>query len=112
MGGPDYVYALLTGYHEEPPEGVQLMPGMNYNEYFPGHQIAMAPPLSDDAVEYQDGTEATLPQLASDVVSFLSWAAEPELEVRKRLGVKVLLFLIALTAILYALKRKIWTDVH
>jgi len=112
LSGPDYVYALLTGYREEPPEGVQLMPGMYYNDYFPGHQIAMAPPLSDDLVEYEDGTDATLPQMAADVVTFLSWSAEPELEERKRLGIKVLLFLIALTALLYALKRKIWSDVH
>jgi cytochrome c1 len=112
LGGADYVYALLTGYQDPPPEGVTLMPGMNYNEYFPGQQIAMVAPLSDGRVEYADGTEASVPQMAKDVVSFLSWAAEPELEQRKRLGIKVMLFLIVLTAMLYALKRKIWADVH
>jgi cytochrome c1 len=88
------------------------MEGMYYNRVFPGHQIAMAPPLYEGSVEYADGTEATLDQEAEDVVTFLAWTAQPELEQRKRMGVKVLLFLIVLTAMLFALKRKIWSDVH
>ena len=111
-GGADYLHALLTGYKEEPPADVKLGEGMLYNVFFPGNQIAMAPPLSDDAVEYADGTKATTEQLSNDVTSFLAWAAEPELEERKRMGVKVLLFLIVLTAMLYALKRQIWADLH
>ena len=111
-GGPDYLYALLTGYKEESPEGVTLMEGMQYNVYFTGNQIAMAPPLADDAVEYQDGTKPTLAHLAQDVTTFLNWAAEPELEERKRMGIKVLLFLIVLTAMMYALKRQVWRDHH
>jgi ubiquinol-cytochrome c reductase cytochrome c1 subunit len=111
-GGPDYLYGLLTGYKEEPPEGFTLMEGMQYNLYFPGNQIAMPPPLDDDAVEYTDGTKPTTAQLSEDVTTFLAWAAEPELEERKRMGVKVLLFLIVLTAMLYALKRQVWRDQH
>jgi len=110
-GGADYIHALLVGY-KEPPTGVQMMEGMQYNAYFPGNQIAMLPPLTEGQVEYADGTKATIPQMAHDVSTFLTWAAEPEMEERKRLGVKVLLFLIVLTAMLYALKRQIWTDVH
>jgi cytochrome c1 len=112
LGGPDYIYALMTGYEDPPPAGVTMMPGMNYNAWFPGHQIAMPPQLSDGRVDYADGTEATVSQMASDIVTFLSWAAEPELEERKRLGIKVMLFLIVLTAMLYALKRQVWADVH
>lgn len=112
LDGPNYVYALMTGYQDPPPDGVTMMPGMSYNDYFPGHQIAMAPPLSDGRVEYADGTEATVAQMSRDVVTFLAWAAEPELEERKRLGIKAMLFLIVFTAMLYALKRKIWSDVH
>lgn len=112
IGGPDYLYALLTGYREEPPEGVELMEGMYYNDYYPGHQIAMAPPLYGDDVEFADGTEATVEQAAKDVTSFMSWAAYPKLEERKRMGVKVLLFLIVFTGMLYAVKRKIWSDLH
>jgi ubiquinol-cytochrome c reductase cytochrome c1 subunit len=112
VGGPDYLFALLTGYQEEPPEGVELMEGMHYNSYFPGHQIAMAQPLWGDDVEFADGTEATIEQQAKDVTSFLAWAASPELEARKRMGVKVLLFLIVFTGMLYAVKRKIWSDQH
>ncbi len=111
-GGPDYLHGLRTGYAETPPEGVTVMEGMNYNKYFPGQQIAMAPPLADEAVEYADGTEATVDRHARDVVTFLAWAASPEMEERKRLGIKVLIFLIVLTAMLYALKRQIWSDLH
>jgi ubiquinol-cytochrome c reductase cytochrome c1 subunit len=112
LGGADYLYALLTGYQDPPPEGVTLMPGMNYNKFFPGHQIGMAPPIADGIVDYPDGTAATTEQIAKDVTTFLSWAAEPELEERKNLGIRTLLFLVVLTALLYALKRKIWQDVH
>jgi len=110
-GGADYVHALLTGYAEAPAD-FTLMPGMNYNKYFAGHQIAMAQPLGDDYVEFADGTPATLDQAATDVTTFLAWAAEPEMEERKRLGIKVIIFLIVFTGLAYALKRKIWSDLH
>jgi cytochrome c1 len=109
--GADYVYALLTGYGE-PPAGVEVPDGGSYNKYFPGHVIAMAPPLAEDAVEFSDGTKASVKQMAHDVTMFLAWTAEPELEARKRLGIKVMLFLLALTGMLFALKRKIWSDIH
>lgn len=110
-GGPDYLHAVVTGY-DDPPSGFQLADGMNYNKYFPGHQIAMAAPLSDDRVEYADGTKATVDQMARDVSEFLMWAAEPKLEDRKRLGLKVVLFLLVLTGLFYAAKRKVWSDLH
>jgi ubiquinol-cytochrome c reductase cytochrome c1 subunit len=110
--GINYVYALMTGYAEEPPEDVELGPGMYYNAYFPGHQIAMPPPLLEGVVEYADGTEETVEQYARDITTFLTWTAYPEMEERKRLGVKVILFLIGFTALLFALKKKIWSDVH
>ena len=109
--GANYVYALLTGYGE-PPADMKMADGMNYNKHFPGGQIAMAPPISEGVVEYVDGTKATMEQVSRDVVAFLAWAAEPEMEARKRLGVKVILFLLVLTGMLYAVKRKVWADVH
>ena len=111
-GGADYLYSLLSGYREEAPQGFELMEGMSYNDYFRGHQIAMPPPLAEDGVEYADGTKASVEQMATDVTTFLEWAGEPNMEERKRLGIKVLLFLLVLTAMLYALKRKIWADLH
>ena len=111
-GGANYIHGILTGYRDPPPEGVQLNEGMYFNEYFPGHQIAMAPPLSDGRVDYADGTAATLDQQAKDVTAFLAWMAEPNLEERRRLGITVMLFLIVLTGMLYALKRQIWSDVE
>jgi ubiquinol-cytochrome c reductase cytochrome c1 subunit len=110
--GIDYLYALLISYKEEPPKGVKLAEGMFYNTAFPGAQIAMLPPLAPDAIQYQDGTKATVAQMAKDVTTFLAWAAEPELEERKSMGRAVILFLLVLTALLYALKRKIWADLH
>jgi len=110
--GADYMFALLTGYRDPPPDGFVLSPGMYYNEYFPGHQIAMPPPLTDDRVTFVDGTQATLAQQTLDVTAFLTWAAEPNLEERRQMGVSVMLFLIVLTAFLYATKRKIWADAH
>jgi len=112
IGGADYLYGLMTGYKEDAPDGFELSEGMNYNTYFPGHQIAMAPPLDDDMVEYADGTPATLQQHARDVTTFLAWTASPEMEERKSLGIKTILFLIVLTAMMYALKKKIWAKLH
>lgn len=111
FNGPDYLYALMTGY-TEPPANVTMPQGMNYNTYFPGHQIAMAPPLQPDGVTFADGTRATVDQMARDVTTFLSWTSEPEMETRKRMGVKVILFLLVLTGMLYAVKRKVWAAVH
>jgi ubiquinol-cytochrome c reductase cytochrome c1 subunit len=110
-GGPDYIYDLLTGY-KEPPADVKMGEGMNYDEYFPGHQIAMPQPLNEGSVTYADGTQATLNQEAYDVVNFLAWAAEPTTEDRHRTGIKVILFLLVTTLILYAGKRRIWAEVH
>ena len=110
-GGADYVDALLQGF-KEPPSGFHMAEGMNYDEYFPGHQIAMPQPLAGDDVKYADGTKATLPQEAHDVATFLAWASDPSMEERKRTGAKVLIFLLAMTGILYAAKRQIWADVH
>jgi len=110
-GGPDYVFAILNGF-KDAPAGFKVLAGMYYNEYFTGHQIKMPPPLSPDQVKYADGTPALVPQEAHDVVIFLSWAAEPTLEARHRIGFKVILFLIVATGVFYAAKRKIWSRIH
>lgn len=110
-GGADYIYALLTGYADAP-AGFKLQDGMNYNKYFPGHQIAMPKPLSDGQVTYADGTTASVEQMARDVTTFLAWASNPELVERKQMGVRVILFLVLMTGLTYAVKRKIWASVH
>jgi cytochrome c1 len=109
--GPDYIHGILTGY-EDPPAGVKLPPGAQYNKFFPGHAIAMPKPLSDGQVEYTDGAPATVGQYAKDISAFLMWAAEPKLDERKRLGFQVFVFLIVLTGLLYFTKKKVWHDVH
>jgi ubiquinol-cytochrome c reductase cytochrome c1 subunit len=109
--GDNYLYSLLTGY-TDPPADFELAEGSNYNAYFPGHQIAMPSPLSEDAVEYADGTPATVDQMAKDVTVFLAWTAEPKMEERKSMGLKVIIFLLILAGLFYAVKRKVWSDLH
>ena len=110
-GHADYVYALLTGF-SDPPPGFQLQDGMNYNKYFPGHQIAMPQPLHDGQVTYADGTPATVEQMSRDVVTFLEWAANPEMVERKQIGWRWVLFFLIMAGLTYAVKRKVWADVH
>ncbi len=111
VGGADYLHALLIGY-KPAPKNIKLGAGMYYNLYFPGQQIAMPPPLVEGSVEYADKTKSTVDQMSRDLTTFLAWAAEPELEWRKRMGVKVILFLLVLTGLLYGIKRKVWSDLH
>jgi ubiquinol-cytochrome c reductase cytochrome c1 subunit len=114
--GTDYIVALLNGY-EEPPAGVTVPPGGYYNEYYPGHIIAMPKPLNDRQVEYPKGPDGkpvvpeTVMQYAKDVTAFLMWAAEPHLEARKRIGFNVMAFLILFAALVYYTKKKIWSRV-
>ncbi|KAF8075081.1 cytochrome C1 family-domain-containing protein [Lyophyllum atratum] len=109
-GGPDYVFSLLTGYMD-PPAGVEIREGMNYNPYFPGGAIAMARVLFDGLVDFDDETPATTSQMAKDVTTFLSWAAEPEHDERKKYGIKAVIILSALTLISLYVKRFKWSPV-
>ena len=109
-GGADYMYSVLMGY-EEPPAGMKLDDGVYYNKYMIGNKIKMASPLSEGIVEYSDGTEATMDQMAKDVTTFLAWAAEPELEERHRVGFKVIIYLILLTILVYLSMKKIWSRI-
>lgn len=109
--GPNYVYSLLTGYGQQVPADAHLAPGMNYNPYFPGGAIAMAQPLSDEQVEYADGTKATVDQMAKDVTTFLMWAAEPKLEQRHEMGYKVIIFMLVFSVLMYFSNRRVWADV-
>lgn len=109
--GVDYIHALLTGYTEAP-AGEQLTPVQFWNKYYPGHKIAMRPPLENDRVEYTDGTPQTVDQYARDVAAFLMWAAEPHMEARKRIGFQVMIFLIGFAGLAYFTKKKIWASAH
>lgn len=128
--GPAYVYSLLTGYGMPVPkhykswvtdpkthqtvvqqEKFEVPEGLYYNPYFSSLTIGMPPPLQDGQVTYSDGTKASVDQMSKDVVAFLSWAAEPRLEARKRTGVEVLAFLAVLIGLSYASYRRIWAHV-
>jgi ubiquinol-cytochrome c reductase cytochrome c1 subunit len=109
-GGPNYIYGILTGY-EEAPEGVKLLSSQHWNRYMPGHVIAMPPPIADGAVAYEDGSPQTVDQYAKDISHFLEWASEPHMEERKRVGIKVFLFMLAFAGVLYMAKRKVWHNI-
>ena len=111
-GGSDYIYSLLMGYEEKVPDNIKLEDGVYYNKYMPGNKIRMAKPLSEGSVSYTDGTKATQEQLSKDVVAFLTWAAEPHLEARKKLGFKSVVYLLILTILVYFVKKKIWLRVE
>ena len=109
-GGANYIYSLLVGY-EDPPPGVRLDDGVYYNKYMAGNKIKMPNNLMDGLVEYADGTESTVDQMAKDVTTFLAWAAEPELEERHKTGVKVIIYLVLLTILVYLSMKKIWSRI-
>ena len=111
VDGANYLYSLLNGY-EEAPEKFDLAEGKYYNPYFEGRQIAMPAPINYDLqIEYIDGTFASKEQMIIDVVNFLQWAAEPEMEERKKMGVRTMIFLIILFFLFLAAKRAVWRDV-
>jgi len=109
--GVNYLHSLLVGYTEAP-EGFEVLPGLHYNTYFPGHVLAMPAPLSDGQVEYEDGTPNTVDQMARDVTHFLMWTAEPKLEQRHRMGFQVMIYLALLSGLLWFAMRKVWADAH
>jgi ubiquinol-cytochrome c reductase cytochrome c1 subunit len=125
-GGAPYIYSLLSGYPENPPAGLHIDPGKFYNPYFPGDLtsawkgqghapeggvIAMAPPLADGKVTFDDGTPSTVDQQAKDVTAFLAWAAEPKLEERKQFGLGAMIYLLIFSGLLWASYKKIWRNV-
>jgi ubiquinol-cytochrome c reductase cytochrome c1 subunit len=108
-GGLHYVDAYLTGFTPAPAD-VTLLPGHYYNLAYPGHQTAMPQALRDNAVSYADGTVPTTKQEAQDVTAFLAWAADPNLDARHEIGVRAVMFLVFLTILTIATKRKIWRE--
>ena len=109
-GGANYMYSVLMGY-EEPPAGMKLDDGVYYNKHMIGKQIKMSAPLMEGIIEYSDGTEATVDQMAKDVTTFLAWASEPELEVRHKTGIKVIIYLVLLSILVYLSMKKIWSRI-
>ncbi len=110
--GPQYIYSLLTSYADEAPEGVEIRDGMNYNPAFKGGMIGMPPPLFEEQVEYSDGTHASVEQMAHDVVTFMAWAADPKMEVRKRMGWMVMIYLLIFALLMYGSYKAVWRDVE
>ncbi len=111
QGGASFIQAYLTGFRDAPPN-VTLAAGMHYNDYVPGNSVAMPDPLQDGQVKYADGTRPTKAQMAHDVTTYLAWSAQPHLEERRRLGVRVVIYLVLLLGLVAVVKRKVWADVR
>lgn len=124
--GPAYVYSLLTGYAEQAgyknAKGEELLKrfptaatpaGLHFNPYYATLNFAMPPPLvSDGQVTYAPGQPAaTVDQMAKDVSAFLTWTAEPKLEVRHQLGLAVVIFLAIFILLAIGAYRAVWADV-
>ena len=109
-GGSAYIYSVLMGY-EDPPAGFELEDGVYYNKYMDGQKIKISNPLSEGIVTYADGTQTTQAQMAKDVTTFLTWTAEPHLETRHKMGVKVIIFLTIFTLLVYLSMRRIWSRI-
>tara|TARA_A100001011_G_scaffold215067_1_gene223054 strand:- start:70 stop:855 length:786 start_codon:yes stop_codon:yes gene_type:complete len=109
-GGSNYIYSVLMGY-EDPPAGFELEDGVYYNKYMDGKKIKMSNPLSEGIVTYADGTNATEAQMAKDVTTFLTWTAEPHLETRHKMGVKVIIFLTIFSLLVYLSMKRIWSRI-
>lgn len=112
VGGADYLYSLLTGYGREVPAGQEVSEGLYYNPWFPGHQIAMAPPLQEGVVTYSDGSSPSIAEMAKAVTTFLAWAAEPEMETRKQSGIEALIYLAVFSLLMYLVMRQVWSRVE
>jgi cytochrome c1 len=103
-GGADYIRSLLVGYdgHSQ---------GTLYGDrYFPGGMFAMPPPWAEGAGPYADGPATTVEQYATDVAAYLQWAADPHMEVRKRTGIVVLAFLLALAVLTWLAYKQVWRN--
>ncbi len=110
-GGPDFIYNLLTNFTDAP-HGVEVAAGQYYNAYT-GGVLAMAPPLSDGLVTYDDNTvPETVEQYSKDVAAFMMWVAEPHLDARKELGFKVIIILAGFAVLMYLTKRKLWSKIE
>ena len=97
--------------YEDPPQNFKLDDGVYYNKYMEGNKIKMSQPLLEDLIEYSDGTKASEAQMAKDVTTFLTWAAEPHLEQRHRMGVKVIIYLVIITILVYVSMKRIWSRI-
>ena len=114
IGGPQYVYSVLTGYEEPDAEMAKEQPeGKYYNPYFgSGHWIGMPPPLAEGQVVFDDGAPGTVDAMARDVSAFMAFTADPNMESRKRIGFMVMIYLAVLSVLLYFVKKRVWADQH
>jgi ubiquinol-cytochrome c reductase cytochrome c1 subunit len=103
----DYLFQLLTGYRD-PPAGIQIRQGLFYNPYFAGGAIAMPQALVNGQIQYDDGTEATISQMSKDVTNFLSWAAEPHQDERRKMGIKMTIFCVLVAVPSLYIRRQKW----
>jgi ubiquinol-cytochrome c reductase cytochrome c1 subunit len=116
-GGAPYIYSILTGYQTPPAQlfkdfpDFQIPPGLHYNPYFATMNIAMAQQLTTHGqVQYTDGTDPSVDQMAKDVAAFLVWTSEPKLETRHKAGFASVLFLLIFCFLAWGAYKEVWRD--
>ncbi|MBO9412097.1 MULTISPECIES: cytochrome c1 [unclassified Ruegeria] len=109
MGGAEYIASLLDGYTGEEKEEAGTV--LYENKAFPGGWISMAPPLSEDQVEFADGHSASVEAMSEDIAAFLMWTAEPKMMERKYSGFVGVIFLSVLSVLLYLVNKRLWAGV-
>ena len=109
MGGAEYVASVLTGYTGVDKEEAGAI--LYENTAYPGGWIAMPPPLQDDIVSYEDGSDTSEEAIAQDVAAFMMWTAEPKMMARKQAGLTGVIFLTVLAVLLWLTNKRVWAPV-
>ena len=124
--GDDYLYRFLTTFFSDPSRttganNLQLattaMPDVLST--LEGVKVAVfrtedRQQVFDHFVQVAPGSLSRAEYLGTvrDIVNFLDYVGEPAQVQRRSLGVKVVLFLLAFTALTYLLKREYWKNIH
>ena len=121
--GVDWIYSYMKSFYADPDRGGV---GVN-NLVYPGaamphvlweQQGWQKPIFKDDGTfdHFEQVTEGTMtPEeydgMISDLTAFMAYLADPIKQVRHKVGMFVMLFLLLLTVIAYFLKKEYWKDV-
>lgn len=131
--GADWIYNYLNTFYIDPtrPNGVNnlALPGVSMPAVLWELQGWQIKPEKAEASKAEAGKEELhstgleliqpgkmspddYQKFTADITNFMVYAAEPGREARISTGIKVILFLLVLTALTYLLKKEFWKDVH
>jgi ubiquinol-cytochrome c reductase cytochrome c1 subunit len=124
--GPDYLFRYLTTFFVDPtrttgannlqlaatamPDVLSTLEGVKVAVF----RTENRQQVFDHFVQVAPGSLSRAEYLGTvrDIVNFLDYVGEPAQVQRRSLGVKVVLFLLAFTALTYLLKREYWKNIH